>query len=349
MPAAGVPRGRRAPRRGELMLGGRLLCYRVLQSAPTASCHSVRWSRSSSPRSVAVLGRGLIAPPFDAPGSEAHGEVVGGAVVAGTRAQWEAFNAEHDCCLEAAPGARRGVADEQTGARGMIVDGPAGGPVRLSEARKTSAAARRPGSARTRPRCWARPATTRARWPRCARPGRRSDARRRLLRRARRRALPSHRAHLRAVGPAPPARRAAVGAAHRLLERTAPRDDMVLARVTVEILARSRSPRSRSRLGRTARALRRAAGRGAPRGGEERCCARGPGGCSARRSGRRRAAGPAARSRTNRRRRSSAVVRYAHAVEWRWAAVGGAARAGDGLDARESRSSRAPSRRRASA
>jgi alpha-methylacyl-CoA racemase len=132
MPMAGFLAGGAVPRRGDMVLGGRLLCYRVYECADgwvsmgalepkfwAAFCHGV--------------GReDLIAHQFDAPGSSAHGEV--SAVLASrTRAEWEAFNAEHDCCLEPVLDLDEVVADEQVRERGMIVDGLLATPVRLSE------------------------------------------------------------------------------------------------------------------------------------------------------------------------------------------------------------------------
>ena len=99
MPAAGLLAGGDVPRRGELVLGGRLLCYRVYECADGFVSMG-----ALEPKFWAAFCRGvgredLIAHQFDAPGSDAHGEVA--AVLSSrTRAEWEAFNAEHDCCLE---------------------------------------------------------------------------------------------------------------------------------------------------------------------------------------------------------------------------------------------------------
>ena len=223
------------PRRGELVLGGRLLCY-ASTSAPTASCRSARWSRILAAFCRGVGREDLVAHQFDAPGS-------------GRTARWRR------CCRRgrARSGRRstpsttaawrpswsstRSWADEQVAARGMVVEGLLATPVRLSRRPRTSAAAARPGSARTPPRCWARPATTRARWPRCASRGPRSDERRRVLRA--RSATGVIRATERTSGPWDPRHQHAgppTALLTGLLERTAPRDDMVLARVTVEIL-----------------------------------------------------------------------------------------------------------------
>ena len=132
-----------------------------------------------------------------------------------TRAEWEAFNAEHDCCLEP-------VLELEEALQRRADPRPAGWspatcsatPVKLSETPADYERGGPPGPRRAHRRgARARPATARTRSRRCARRARRSE--RRVLRAARRRALPGDRAHERAVGRAPPARRAAVGAAHR--------------------------------------------------------------------------------------------------------------------------------------
>jgi crotonobetainyl-CoA:carnitine CoA-transferase CaiB-like acyl-CoA transferase len=131
MPAAGLLAGGEAPRRGELVLGGRLLCYRVYECADGYVSMG-----ALEPKFWAAFCRGigredLIAHQFDAPGSDAHGEV--SAVLAGrTRADWEAFNVEHDCCLEPVLELDEVMEDEHVRARGMIVDGLLATPVRLS-------------------------------------------------------------------------------------------------------------------------------------------------------------------------------------------------------------------------
>jgi crotonobetainyl-CoA:carnitine CoA-transferase CaiB-like acyl-CoA transferase len=131
MPFAGMLAGGEVPRRGSIVLGGRLLCYRVYECADG-------WVSVGAlePKFWAAFCRGvgreeLVEHQFDAPGSWAHGEVA--AVLRGrTRAEWEAFNAEHDCCIEPVLEADEVVRDEQVAARGMIVDGLLATPVRLS-------------------------------------------------------------------------------------------------------------------------------------------------------------------------------------------------------------------------
>jgi crotonobetainyl-CoA:carnitine CoA-transferase CaiB-like acyl-CoA transferase len=99
MDAARVLAGAAAPGRGRTPLAGGLICYRPYRCADgwvtlgalepkfwQAWCHGV--------------GRADLADrQFEPVGSDAHREVE--AVFAGwTRADWQAFNDEHDCCLE---------------------------------------------------------------------------------------------------------------------------------------------------------------------------------------------------------------------------------------------------------
>jgi crotonobetainyl-CoA:carnitine CoA-transferase CaiB-like acyl-CoA transferase len=144
MPFAGMLAGGDVPRRGELILGGRLLCYRVYECAD--GYVSVG---ALEPKFWAAFCRGvgredLVSHQFDAPGSWAHGEVSD--VLRGrTRAEWEAFNAEHDSCLEPVLDADEVVRDPQVVARGMVADGLLATPVRLSATPGDSARGGPPG------------------------------------------------------------------------------------------------------------------------------------------------------------------------------------------------------------
>src|SRR6202453_1353515 len=87
------------PRRGGLELAGSLICYRPYECADG-------WVTLGAlePKFWAAWCRGvgredLLERQFERPGSAAHAEVQ--AIFRGrTRAQWQAFAAEHDCCLE---------------------------------------------------------------------------------------------------------------------------------------------------------------------------------------------------------------------------------------------------------
>jgi alpha-methylacyl-CoA racemase len=88
------------PSRGGLELAGGLLCYRPYE------CSDGGWVALGALEAkfwqawCRGVGReDLVEHQFDPPGSEAHAEVE--AVFRGrSRAEWEAFAGEHDCCLE---------------------------------------------------------------------------------------------------------------------------------------------------------------------------------------------------------------------------------------------------------
>jgi crotonobetainyl-CoA:carnitine CoA-transferase CaiB-like acyl-CoA transferase len=121
------------PHRGDLELSGRLICYRPYECADgwvTLGALEPKfwqaWCRG--------IGReDLIEKQFEAPGSEAHAEVE--AVFRGrTRAEWQAFAGEHDCCLEPVLELDEALDSELVRAREMVaeLDQPgAQQPVRL--------------------------------------------------------------------------------------------------------------------------------------------------------------------------------------------------------------------------
>ena len=81
---------------------------------------------------TAVSRPDLVARQFDGVGSDTHREVEA-VFAARTRAEWEAFNAEHDCCLEPVLGLDEALESELVRAREMVVEveQPGAGPVRL--------------------------------------------------------------------------------------------------------------------------------------------------------------------------------------------------------------------------
>jgi crotonobetainyl-CoA:carnitine CoA-transferase CaiB-like acyl-CoA transferase len=131
MPAAVALAGGGEQRRGEQILGGRLLCYR-----PYACADGYVSMGALEPKFWAAFCHGVERPDlvehqFDAPGTPAHAEVE--AVMASrTRAEWEAFNATHDCCLEPVLELEEVFEDEQVRARGMIAGDLLATPVQLS-------------------------------------------------------------------------------------------------------------------------------------------------------------------------------------------------------------------------
>jgi alpha-methylacyl-CoA racemase len=87
------------PRRGDLELAGRLVCYR-----PYACADGHVTLGALEPKFWQAWCRGvgredLIEKQFEPPGSPAHAEVQG-IFMERTRDQWTAFASEHDCCLE---------------------------------------------------------------------------------------------------------------------------------------------------------------------------------------------------------------------------------------------------------
>jgi alpha-methylacyl-CoA racemase len=120
-------------RRGELPLGGRLLCYR-----PYACADGWVTLGALEPKFWQAFCRGvgredLIERQFDPSGSPAHREVEA-IFAARTRAAWSAFASEHDCCLEPVLELGEALESEHVRAREMVteLDQPgAAQPVRL--------------------------------------------------------------------------------------------------------------------------------------------------------------------------------------------------------------------------
>ncbi len=120
------------PRRGDLPLAGGLICYRPYEcSDGWVSLGALEpkfwqaWCRG--------VGREeLVASQFERPGSQAH-EQVSEIFKARTRAEWEAFAREHDCCLEPVLELDEALSSRLVREREMVVelDQPgAGRPVR---------------------------------------------------------------------------------------------------------------------------------------------------------------------------------------------------------------------------
>jgi alpha-methylacyl-CoA racemase len=109
------------PARGRLELAGGLVCYR-----PYACRDGHVTLGALEPKFWQAWCRGvgredLIDRQFDPPGSETHAEVER---IFGerTRAEWEAFASEHDCCLEPVLGLDEALESELVRAREMVVE-----------------------------------------------------------------------------------------------------------------------------------------------------------------------------------------------------------------------------------
>jgi alpha-methylacyl-CoA racemase len=123
----------RTPRRGALELAGGLVCYR-----PYACADGWVTLGALEPKFWTAWCRGvgrddLMCEQFAGPGSSAHAEVEA-IFAARTRTEWEAFAAEHECCLEPLLDLDEALESEHVRAREMVVglDQPGvGAPVRL--------------------------------------------------------------------------------------------------------------------------------------------------------------------------------------------------------------------------
>jgi crotonobetainyl-CoA:carnitine CoA-transferase CaiB-like acyl-CoA transferase len=143
-----------APARGSLELAGGLLCYRPYRCADgwvTLGALEPKFWRAW----CAGVGREDLAErQYDPVGSPTHAEVEA-VFAARTRAEWAAFNDEHDCCVEPVLALDEALDSELVRARGMVaeLDQPGvaepvrllGVPVKLS--RTPGDPARAPGPA----------------------------------------------------------------------------------------------------------------------------------------------------------------------------------------------------------
>jgi alpha-methylacyl-CoA racemase len=110
-----------APERGLLPLAGGMLCYRPYEC-------SDGWVTLGAlePKFWAAWCRGvgredLVERAFDPPGSDAHREVES-IFRARTRAEWEAFAGEHECCLEPLLDLPEALDAAPVRERGMLVE-----------------------------------------------------------------------------------------------------------------------------------------------------------------------------------------------------------------------------------
>ncbi|MDX6730147.1 MAG: alpha-methylacyl-CoA racemase [Baekduia sp.] len=120
--AAGALAGVAEPARGDLQLGGGVLCYR-----PYACADGHVSIGALEPKFWVAFCRGvgredLVERQFDAPGTPAHAEIE--AILLGrTRAQWAEFAGAIDCCLEPAATLAEALAgDVVRGRDGMVVE-----------------------------------------------------------------------------------------------------------------------------------------------------------------------------------------------------------------------------------
>ena len=111
--------------RGRQQLAGGLVCYR-----PYACADGHVTLGALEPKFFHAFCRGvgredLIPGQFDPPGSETHRELEQ-IFVTRTRAQWQAFGTEHDCCLEPVLHLDEALESELVRAREMVLTAPDG-------------------------------------------------------------------------------------------------------------------------------------------------------------------------------------------------------------------------------
>jgi alpha-methylacyl-CoA racemase len=109
------------PARGRHELAGGIVCYRPY------ACAGGGWVALAAlePRFWAAFCRGveredLLGQQFEAPGGDAHAALEE-IFAARTRAEWERFASEVECCLEPVLGLDETLRSEQVAARGMVV------------------------------------------------------------------------------------------------------------------------------------------------------------------------------------------------------------------------------------
>ncbi len=142
------------PRRGGLPLAGSLICYRPYECADGWVTLGALEPKFWQAWCRGVEREDLVERQFEGPGSDAHTQVVQ-IFKARTRAQWQEFAAQHDCCLEPVLELDEALHSELVRTREMVVEldqpGVAGGvrqlgiPVKL--ARTPGDHARLPGPA----------------------------------------------------------------------------------------------------------------------------------------------------------------------------------------------------------
>jgi crotonobetainyl-CoA:carnitine CoA-transferase CaiB-like acyl-CoA transferase len=109
------------PRRGELPLAGSLICYRPYECADGWVSLGALEPKFWQAWCRGVGREELIAAQFERPGSAAHVQVQE-IFRSRTRAAWEAFAGEHDCCLEPVLELDEAMDSELVRAREMVVE-----------------------------------------------------------------------------------------------------------------------------------------------------------------------------------------------------------------------------------
>jgi alpha-methylacyl-CoA racemase len=110
-----------APARGELELAGAIACYRPYACADGWVTLGALETKFWAAWCAGVGREDLLDAQYAAPGSAEHAEVEA-IFAARTRAEWEAFAAEHECCLEPVLELGEALSSELVAAREMVVE-----------------------------------------------------------------------------------------------------------------------------------------------------------------------------------------------------------------------------------
>jgi alpha-methylacyl-CoA racemase len=108
------------PRRGEQMLAGSVICYRPYECTDGWVTLGALEPKFWQAWCRGVGREDMIDKQFAKPGSDAHAQVVE-VFKSRTRAEWEAFAGEHDCCLEPLLDLDEALASELVREREMVV------------------------------------------------------------------------------------------------------------------------------------------------------------------------------------------------------------------------------------
>jgi alpha-methylacyl-CoA racemase len=109
------------PRRGDLPLAGALICYRPYECADGWVSLGALEPKFWQAWCRGVGREDLVASQFERPGSQAHAQVQE-LFMARTRAQWEQFAREHDCCLEPVLELDEALSSQLVSEREMVVE-----------------------------------------------------------------------------------------------------------------------------------------------------------------------------------------------------------------------------------
>ncbi|HTW42160.1 MAG TPA: CoA transferase [Solirubrobacteraceae bacterium] len=109
------------PRRGDLPLAGALICYRPYECADGWVSLGALEPKFWQAWCRGVGREDLVASQFERPGSQAHAQV-SEIFKARTRAEWEAFAREHDCCLEPVLELDEALSSQLVREREMVVE-----------------------------------------------------------------------------------------------------------------------------------------------------------------------------------------------------------------------------------